>query len=42
MHVSTYKSYVSHETLSLARVLIRIGIEEDVRDILHNARPTHL
>ena len=42
MHVYTYKSYVSHKALSLARVLIRVGTEEDVRDLLHTVGPAHL
>ena len=42
MHVSTYKSYVSHEALSLARFLICVGTEEDVHDLLHSAGPAHL
>ena len=41
MHVYTYKSYVSHEALNLARVLIRVGTEEDVRNLPHFARPTN-
>ena len=42
MHVYTYKSYVSHEALSLARVLIRVGTEEDVCDLPHTAGSAHL
>ena len=42
MHVYTYKSYVSHYALSLARVLIRVGTEEDVRDLPHTAGQAHL
>ena len=42
MHVYTYKSYVSHYALSLAQVLIRVGIEEDVRDLPHSAGLAHL
>ena len=41
MHVYTYKSYVSHSALSLTQVLIRVGIEEDVRDLSHTAGPTN-
>ena len=39
MHVYMYKSYVSQYALSLALVFIRVGTEEDVRDLLHTARP---
>ena len=42
MHVYTYKSYVSHSALSLAWILIRAGIEEDVRDLPHTAGSAHL
>ena len=42
MHVYTYKSYVSHLALSLARVFFRVDIEEDVRDLSHTVRPAHL
>ena len=41
MHVYTYKSYVSHEVLSLAQVLIRVGTEEDVHDLPYTAGPTN-
>ena len=42
MHVYMYKSYVSHLALSLARVLIRVGTEEDVHDLPHYAGPTNV
>ena len=41
MHVYTYKSYVSHKALSLAQVFIRVGTEEDVRDLPHTTGPTN-
>ena len=41
MHVYMYKSYVFHYALSLARVLICVGTEEDVSDLPHTAGLTN-
>ena len=41
MHVYMYKSYVFHQALRLAWVLICVGVEEDVCDLPHTAGPTN-